>query len=591
MPTFAAMLRSAMRGCCSSVAAAFGRGLARFAALSALLACSLESQPVVAPQGIRSGEVTSEDASLASRDAAERADAAGGSGAAPAGDTLATDAASMTAPDAGAGSSDDASALDASAEHDGAASDMAPDAAPTPGADDAGNAGDASPQIEPTEDFGLSCGNALCPSVTLPALQCCTDATDVDARRARFADRCGLARTGQPGCLELEQPGVLDDSCPSLTPDGAAGQQPGCCTETGRCGTYDISDNLGCHENPEVDEPCGDVIDEQVACELAGVYALRIDVEVAWGGQEGALFDLTDDGRGTITIVAGIVIGDLDADNELTGRLTPCGVELPPFYSSVLCETYAPTFPTTIWDDGAAPQFQVTGRVQCTNPGCIITLDPVTTLLGIELEDADAAWPTAGQADDFRCPSGRGEDCYPDHDRDGKPGITVLLPGNRIVPGYGPCANSGFERRGAPLNANLFAILDGVVRTDRLHLGVRARLGGSGRFGDDCGVGGGNGIAEFVQSRAAGCMREAGTHNPFERAAGQNDPCSAAEALFMNQNLPIYDILRIGDRPASNLDLVDRSPSEGTRVGLTRIADAGGEVSCADVRAAFDSAQ
>jgi hypothetical protein len=49
-------------------------------------------------------------------------------------------------------------------------------------------------------------------------------------------------------CLELNQPGTPDDSCPEVasTTRGQA-RSPGCCTDLGFCGAYEQFLPLGCH--------------------------------------------------------------------------------------------------------------------------------------------------------------------------------------------------------------------------------------------------------------------------------------------------------------------------------------------------------
>ena len=103
-------------------------------------------------------------------------------------------------------------------------------------------------------------------------------------------------------------------------------------------------------------------------------------------------------------------------------------------------------------------------------------------------------------------------------------------------------------------------------RTDRPLLGVRMRIGESLELGDRCETGTGSGIAEFVNSRGQGCVVQPGTFN-FGNGypAGPNVACTADEAKFMDQNLPVYDVLKVGRIPNSKLDLPDKSPSKGPR--------------------------
>jgi hypothetical protein len=55
----------------------------------------------------------------------------------------------------------------------------------------------------------------------------------------------------------------------------------------------------------------------------------------------------------------------------------------------------------------------------------------------------------------------------------------------------------------------------------------------------------------------------------------------------MNDNLPEYDILRVGQRPSWRLSLSDRSASQGPRYEIVRLGPRELDASCADTRAAF----
>jgi len=454
--------------------------------------------------------------------------------------------------------------------------------------DDAGEV-DANEKEEPTEEFGLSCNGDLCPSVTSPAMQCCTVRKDVEERRAQEAYLCGITRSETEGCIELEQMGALDDSCPSFQPSGVLVEEPGCCTIEGRCGTFDVAEGIGCHENESIDQACGEEsVDETQSCEPTGIYAVRAEVDLSWGGYSGPLFDITDDSRGLATIDLKITIDSIESDNSFVASVEPCNVVLPPISNSIICEAYLPTFPHEIWDGGTVPPIPVEGEFSCLHPGCLVSIGPGTGSIGIELEDDDSAWPTADEATTVTCPAGWGEDCYPDHDGDGYPGITVTT-GSGEAPGSEEKCASGYTMRATPLSANISVIIDTVYRTDRHHLGVRLRLGASGRLNDNCEATDVAGMAEFVQSRAIGCRIEPGTHDLFAWPAGQNDLCSEAQLQFLNEALPVYDILRLGDVPDESRDLPadKRNPSDGPRFQLIRLGALDEDLSCPQVRDAF----
>jgi hypothetical protein len=110
-----------------------------------------------------------------------------------------------------------------------------------------------------------------------------------------------------------------------------------------------------------------------------------------------------------------------------------------------------------------------------------------------------------------------------------------------------------------------------VRRTDRIDLGVRLRMGATGRLTEDCSGAEGIGLAEFVQSRAARCMVQRGTNSPFQLPAGSNTRCTSTELTFVNRSLPDYDALAVGESPDDELDLDDDGPSEGPRYRIVRL--------------------
>ncbi len=88
-----------------------------------------------------------------------------------------------------------------------------------------------------------------------PALgeACCTSA-DTGAEpgdsRGRGPDLCGtdlgaVVASLAGICLQIDQPGEETGDCPEIV--GAAGAEPGCCTDEGLCASVNTSAGLGCH--------------------------------------------------------------------------------------------------------------------------------------------------------------------------------------------------------------------------------------------------------------------------------------------------------------------------------------------------------
>ena len=237
-----------------------------------------------------------------------------------------------------------------------------------------------------------------------------------------------------------------------------------------------------------------------------------------------------------------------DGTNELHGTIQPCGVELPPFYSTTLCESYKPMFPTEIWESADLPVVPLAGRMQCRNPGCILTLDAQTVLLGIDLRTPRRRGRRRTETPTLKCTSGKGADCFLDHDDDMLPGMTIeLLTMGMAPPGTGCDGRYVYKARAAQLepggDLRRRAARRSACCSERApSSAARARSRPTATRGV------GSGIAQFVQSRSWGCFVQPGSYNSRASMtpAGPNDPCDGAEAQFLDENLPIYNILNVG---------------------------------------------
>jgi hypothetical protein len=273
-----------------------------------------------------------------------------------------------------------------------------------------------------------------------------------------------------------------------------------------------------------------------------------------------------------------------------SGRL--CGVCLPPFYSSILCESYHPAFPDSLWESKALPRPDLQGTYECGNQGCVASIGPVTYLFGMRLNNPEASWPTPQQTQSLRCPNQPDQQCFADDDEDGLPGVLVKIqPGGKAAAPGGEDSSScrsGYEVRSAPLSDNAAAIFDGVRRTDRLLLGIRARVGGSVRFGTNCDTAEGSAIAQYVNSRAKGCLVQPGSSDWLTRSspAGANERCNTSEAEFIDTSMPDYKVLASGEKPAASRSGRDQTASDGPTMKIMRFANNGAPISCAEVRAA-----
>ncbi len=326
-------------------------------------------------------------------------------------------------------------------------------------------------------------------------------------------------------------------------------------------------------------------------CNPLGAYAVRIDSDVYWGARTEGLAALVDSGRGIIRVELLVRVPGVAADGTyLNSGARPCNVELPVFYTSLLCEAYASYFDVSIWESPLLPTFPVTGRFTCTDTSCEAAFHSETTLLGIDLDDPNGDWPTPDRSPYLTCPYGSNADCFPDHDANGHPGVTVRLrTDNAALPEIcflGGMPAGPFTYRAAPLNSNPTAIFDGVRRTDRIHLGTRTRFGGLTAVSEDCNSGAGPAFAEYFETRAYGCGVEPGTADWPGPVAGPDEPCDEAQRLFMDENLPLYFVLSPGEIPPAEFLVPDMAPSPGPRASIVRLGPPDGNYSCEQVRRA-----
>jgi hypothetical protein len=294
-------------------------------------------------------------------------------------------------------------------------------------------------------------------------------------------------------------------------------------------------------------------------------------VDAAWNGRPGGLAALTDDGRGKLQIHLLVRVDDVDAaSGELKPSVRVCGVSLPPFYSSTLCESYQAIFPESIWESAFLPAPNVSGKYECAADGCVLSLWPSTYLFGMRMENPEAAWPTPQQTPYLTCPGLPDENCFTDDDDDGESGISLRLQTEGIAENAGACGM--YPYRAAPLNASIGAIFGSVRRADRLHVGMRARVGSSVRFGSDCVSAAGSAVVEYVNSRASGCYVQPGTFDlgTITSPAGQDDRCREAEANFIDLSMPVYQVLGAGETPSESRMRRDNTPSEGPTVSVVR---------------------
>ena len=126
---------------------------------------------------------------------------------------------------------------------------------------------------------------------------------------------------------------------------------------------------------------------------------------------------------------------------------------------------------------------------------------------------------------------------------------------------------------------------DDVTRAEEIYIGLRTQLSGSSVIGDGCTTSTGKGRAMFLESRAWNCKVIEGS-GPPDMLAGPDQGCTAAEAGFIDENLPKYNILEEGEFPDDNTLI--QEVSGGTTNTVVRLGEPGEDLSCAQIRAAFE---
>jgi len=461
-----------------------------------------------------------------------------------------------------------------------------------------GGGGGGGTQMPPPQPPATQCHNVFCPLADGSTKACCTTQGDVDQRRARQPELCGV-ELSEPrasssigsGCWQRDQLGIVDPGCV------AVGPEPGCCADDGQCGSSNSEQHLGCRHAPGSEvRACGGATPPSNACDSTGGYGLRVTVDVAWDGRDEGLAALTDDGRGPMQIYLLANVQQADPNTQrVTASGRVCGVTLPPFYSSTLCESYQPIFPSALWESASLPNLTFDGHYECGPQGCVLSLGPVTYVFGIRLDNPEAAWPSADETP-MHCMGKANGKCFPDDDADGEPGVGIVLQTTGSVPGLwqdpASACREGYAYRAAPLSASPAVIFGGARRSDRMMVGIRARVGASLRFNDDCKAGVGSAVAQYVNSRAAGCLVEPGTFDfvqPNAKPAGANEACTPDEVSFMDHSMPQYRVLGVGEAPATSSWMGgrrDMSPSQGPTVQVVRFDSGATPITCEQVRSA-----
>lgn len=311
-----------------------------------------------------------------------------------------------------------------------------------------------------------------------------------------------------------------------------------------------------------------------------GIYAMRTEVDVYWRDENNSP-TLYDPGRGKIEIFFKGELSEICEDGTGgKGVINACGTTVPPLLADATCGVIQIVFPNEMWDQPTIPHFTTVGSTTGFGVDDTLTIAKAAGLVGIDLPDVNQPWPTFNETVTFTCADGKkGADCFPDHDMDGNPGITVKLQQDGTPSGQPYQCISPWHYIPAP--TSVLGALDPNAGATDTYIGLRTRIGGSGKIGADCMSGAGAAEADGFDSRLFDCKLKNGM------------PCLAADSQFVDKNLPNYKVLQVGETPpaawvhprAEADALLDRTPSKGPRSSVVRIGDLDQSVSCEQIRA------
>jgi ABC-type branched-subunit amino acid transport system substrate-binding protein len=194
-----------------------------------------------------------------------------------------------------------------------------------------------------------------------------------------------------------------DGTAPATPPDTqAAAPTSGAVAE--RCAVP----GAACTESPDANGcACGD---DSSACDLTGVYALKLTVPVTWPATS-----LLTAGRGEFVSWAHVQLSQ--SGSALQGTVVPCGQTVPDFSNAILiAETYGVEYPASIFDrTPMLPGVPSAGTIGGAMPGASFSLGRTAWLAGITLRDpVEDVWPNTFEL------------MPRDDDADGEPAITGL---------------------------------------------------------------------------------------------------------------------------------------------------------------------
>ena len=311
--------------------------------------------------------------------------------------------------------------------------------------------------------------------------------------------------------------------------------------------------------------PCGEA--------LSGSYGVRVELDVFV--QDDASSSEHDPGRGRATVLlhADIARADNGASADVTLRL--CGLDLPARYAYASSAVTALALPREIFDRQSMPVWKT--RLHTSAADEALQLDAFPMLLGIALPDPGAAWPSFDQTPAFDCGS---DNCFPDHDDDGEPGLSFRTQRAAELEDapYPACAD--WQARGPSTDNHVWSA-NSDTEASQLFVGLRTALQLFPQFDATCKQASGSARAADITTRTNDC------------ALADGQRCSPRQATVIDERSPTFHVLEAGETPPETFrdsrrfvdEALDRSASEGGQLTLQRLTDAA--ANCEAVRTTF----
>lgn len=307
---------------------------------------------------------------------------------------------------------------------------------------------------------------------------------------------------------------------------------------------------------------------------LAGSYALQVELDVYAHADASVFSSEYDPGRGTATL---LFRAEIDAARDVELQL--CGLELPASYAYASSKVTQLGLPSEAWDQSSMPRWST--RLYANRETSQLEL-AFPLLLGVSLGEPGAAWPSYEQTLEFDCGAGQhGKVCFPDHDGDGQPGLS-LQARTQGEPSDVPYPACGEWRHAAPSADSSVWLAGRASELGVAFVGLRTALQLFLSPSESYGEGTGSALAADIVTRSLDCQLADG------------EPCSDYEATVVDARSPSFHVLAEGETPPKGFrdsrdfidEALDRSPSRGGQLAFKRLPDSAAST-CAPVRASF----